>query len=534
MLPLLMVLLARPVAAPADTVPLYTDLGAHHQAVSTRSATAQAYFDQGLRLTYAFNHGEAVRAFEEAARLDPRCAMCWWGVALALGPHVNGGMDAAGATRAWNALGKAQTAAPYATPREQAYIRALGARYAANPPADRAPLDSAYARAMAGLVKQYPGDLDAATLYAEALMDLAPWNYWNADGTPRPGTTILVAELERVMAAAPDHPGACHYYIHAVEAVDPVKAVPCAERLAALMPGAGHMVHMPGHIYIRVGRYNDAIKANEHAVHADEAYIGRERPQGLYPVGYYPHNYHFLAFAATMAGRSALAIESARKLRETTPVEVARQVPPVEPYVPYIFLTLVSFGRWDEMLQEPVPPQDLTYSYGMAQYARGVAFAATGRMDEARQALDSLRVAATTSNAAYVAAGWTSPRGVLDIATKALEGEIALRSGRYDDAIRYFADAAAREDALQYIEPPDWYYPVRHSLGSAYLGAGKPADAERVYREDLKRFPDNGWSLIGLEQALRAQGKSAQADEAARALTAAWAEGDVKLSASRY
>jgi tetratricopeptide (TPR) repeat protein len=534
MLPVLITLLVLPGPPSVDSVPLYTDLGTHHMAITTANPTAQAYFDQGLRLAYGFNHGEAIRAFEEAARHDPRCTMCWWGVALANGPHVNGGMDSAASAAAWRALQQAKATASNATPRERAYVTALAARYTERPPADRAPLDSAYARAMAKLVSQYPADLDAATLYAEALMDLAPWNYWNADGTPRPGTAIAVAQLERVIAKAPNHPGACHYYIHAVEAVEPVKAVPCAERLAALMPGAGHMVHMPGHIYIRVGRYNDAIHANEHAVHADETYIEKARPQGIYPVGYYPHNYHFLAFAATMAGRSALAIESARKLRETTPVEVARQVPPVEPYVPYIFLTLVSFGRWEEILREPVPPSELTYSFGMAQYARGIAFAATGREAEARRSLDSLRVAATTSNAAYTAAGWISPRGVLDIATLALQGEIALRTGHPDDAIAFFTDAAKREDALQYIEPPDWYYPIRQSLGRALLSAGRAADAERVYREDLKRFPDNGWSLFGLEQALRAQGKTAEADRVAGQFKAAWAESDVTLVASRF
>ncbi len=532
MLATLLTLLTIP--ALPDTVPLYTDLGNHHMPVSTGVPMAQAYFDQGIRLTYGFNHGEAVRAFQEAARLDPGCAMCWWGVALAHGPHVNGGMDSAASASAWEALGQARVAAAHATPREQAYVEALAARYAASAPANRAPLDSAYARAMASVVARFPADLDAATLYAEALMDLAPWNYWNADGTPRPGTEVIVDQLERVIAAAPEHPGACHYYIHAVEAVDAVKAVPCAERLAALMPGAGHMVHMPGHVYIRVGRWNDAIRANEHAVHADEHYIQAEHPQGLYPVGYYPHNYHFLAFAATMAGRSALATESARKLRETTPPDVARAAPPVEPFVPYIFLTLVSFGRWDDVLREPVPPQDLTYSYALAQYARGVAFAATGREAEARQALANLRSAAATTNQAYVAAGWTSPAAVLAIAGQALEGEIALRTGDYPLAVVRFTEAARLEDALQYIEPPDWYYPIRHSLGRALLAAGRPADAERVYREDLKRFPANGWSLFGLEQALRLQGKGAEAGQVATEFGQAWAEADVTLPASRF
>jgi tetratricopeptide (TPR) repeat protein len=522
------------VGAAADTVPLYDDLGSHHLAVTTTSQRAQAYFDQGLRLVYGFNHGEAIRAFREAARLDPSCAMCWWGVALAYGPHVNGGMDSAAGVAAWEALNKARAARAKASPRERDYIDALSARYSADAPADRARLDSAYARAMGKLVAKYPDDLDAATLYAEALMDLSPWHYWNADGTPRPDTRTIVLQLERVVAAKPDHPGACHYYIHAVEAVEPEKAVPCAERLAKLMPGAGHMVHMPGHIYIRTGRWNDAIRANEHAIHADETYIAMEKPQGLYPIGYYPHNYHFLAFAATMAGRSSMAIESARKLRQTTPDEVARQVPPAEPYVPYIFLTLTSFGRWDEVLKEPVPPADLTYSHGMAQYARGIAYAALGKEAEARASLDSLKRDAAVSNPAYVAAGWVTPKAVLEIAANALTGEIAARTGKYDEAIAAFRLAAKEEDALQYIEPPDWYYPIRHSLGRVLLEAGRPAEAEVVYREDLKRFPSNGWSLKGLELALRAQGKTQEADQVAASFQKAWTEADVKLEASRF
>lgn len=515
-----------------DSVPLYTDLGSHHVAVSTRSARAQAYFDQGLRLVYAFNHGEAIRAFTEATRLDPSCAMCYWGIAYAHGPHVNAGMDSAGGVAAWAALEQAKRHASEAKPWERAYIRALGHRYVPVPPAERAALDSGYARGMARVVRQYPNDLDAATLYAEALMDLSPWFYWTADGKPRPATPTIVAQLERVMAQNPNHPGACHYYIHAVEATEPAKAVPCAERLAALMPGAGHIVHMPGHIYIRVGRYSDAIKANEHAVHTDEHYIEGQKPVGVYPVGYYPHNYHFLAFAATMAGRSRLAIESARKLRATTPVEVARQVPLTEAYVPYFLLTLTTFGRWDDVLREPVPPADLSYSYGLAQYARGVAFAATGRRAEAQASLDSLLRTRATLKPGYALAGWSTPATVLQIAEHSLRGEMALRAGEPAKAVPHFREAARLEDGLKYIEPPDWYYPIRHSLGVALLKAGQPAAAEVVYREDLRRFPQNGWALFGLVQSLKAQGKDAAATE--RELQAAWSSADVQLTASRF
>lgn len=516
-----------------DTVPLYTDLGSHHIAVSTRAAKAQLYFDQGMRLVYGFNHAEAIRAFTEATRLDPSCAMCYWGIALANGPHVNAGMDSAGGVAAWAAISEAKKQLPHATSREKAYIHALVNRYAAVPPSNRAPLDSAYARAMASLVKAYPGDLDAATLYAESLMDLSPWFYWTPDGKPRPGTPTILAELERVLTKNPNHPGACHYYIHAVEAVDPTKAVACAERLAALMPGAGHMVHMPGHIYIRVGRYMDAIHANEHAVHTDMLYMdGQKPPMGVYPIGYVPHNYHFLAFASTMAGMSSEAIDAAEKLRATTPADVARQVPVAEPYVPYIFLALTTFGKWDEVLNQPVPPRDLTYSFGMAQYARGVAYAATGHKAEAQASLDSLVQTRSTSNPGYATAGWSTPGTVLEIAEHSLRGEIELRMGSADSAVAHFRMAADLEDGLLYIEPPDWYYPVRHSLGAALLKANRPADAEAVYREDLKRFPSNGWSLFGLGQSLEGQGKSA--DSARAEFKKAWSNADITLTGSRF
>lgn len=519
--------------AGTDTVPLYDNLGNHHIAVTTRFPRAQAYFDQGMRLVYGFNHGEAIRAFTEATRVDPACAMCYWGIALAHGPHVNAAMDSAAGVAAWAALLEARKHAARATPREQAYIQTLGHRYAANPPANRAPLDSAYARAMAALVKRYPADLDGATLYAESLMDLSPWFYWTPDGKPRPDSPTMLAQLERVLAKNPNHPGACHYYIHAVEAVDPRKAVPCAERLAALMPGAGHMVHMPGHIYIRVGRYMDAIHANEHAVHTDMVYMeGQKPPMGVYPIGYVPHNFHFLSFASIMAGRSAQAIDAARKLRGTTPADIARQVPLAEPYVPYIFLALTTFGRWEDVLKEPVPPAELSYSFGMAQYARGVAFAATGRRPEALASLDSLVHARSTINPGYATAGWSTPGTILEIAEHSLRGEIELRLGSAVSAADWFRKAAVLEDGLLYIEPPDWYYPVRHSLGAALLKAGRPAEAEVAYREDLRRFPANGWGLFGLAQSLEAQGKSA--DSVKAEFRTAWKDADIVLTGSRF
>jgi tetratricopeptide (TPR) repeat protein len=513
---------------PADSVPLYTNLGSHHTPISTSVPAAQQYFDQGLRLTYGFNHGEAIRSFARGAELDSTCAMCYWGIALAHGPHVNAPMDSASGVAAYAAVQQALALRSHASARERAYIDAVATRYEATPTANRARLDSAYARAMAKLAKAYPSDLDAATLYAESLMDLRPWNYWRPDGTPYEGTTEIVRQLRKVIAGNPNHPGACHYYIHAVEAVDPAAAVPCAERLAQLMPGEGHMVHMPAHIYIRVGRWNDAVKANQHAIHTDEVFIEGQQPQGVYPLAYYPHNIHFLAFASTMAGRSAQAIEASKTLVSKVNLDVARQVGMLQEMVPYHTLTLTTFGRWDEVLAEPLPPSDIRLSYAMATYARGVAHAAKQQWAEAQTALDTVTAIrdATPDGA--------DPKTPLSIAVEALAGEIATRRGDLDAGITHFREAARIEDTGLYFEPPKWYYPVRHSLGAALLKAGKNAEAEQVYREDLKRFPENGWSLFGLTQALKAEGKDAEAAQVDARFQKAWADADVKLVASRF
>ena len=525
-------LATEPTAGPAlnhaDMVPLYTELGSHHKRISTKVPAAQQYFDQGLRLVYGFNHAEAIRSFTRAAELDPSCAMCYWGIALAYGPHVNAPMDAISGVAAYAAVQKALSLTSHTTASEHAYIEALAQRYEADPPTDRVRLDTSYSQAMAKVAKTYPKDLDAATLYAESLMDLRPWNYWHPDGTPYPGTNDIVRQLETVLARNPNHPGACHYYIHAVEAVNPKAAVPCAERLARLMPGEGHMIHMPAHIYIRVGRWNDAVRSNQHAIHTDEVFIEGQHPMGVYPLAYYPHNIHFLAFASTMAGRSAQAIEASNTLTSKVNLDAARQVGMLQEMLPYHALTLTTFGKWDDVLAEPLPPSDIPFSYAMAHYARGVAHAAKGQWAEAQAAL----VTVTTINA-------TTPDGAdgkmaLSIAVHALSGEIATRRGDLDVGINHFREAATIEDEGLYFEPPKWYYPIRHSLGAALLKAGQHAEAEKVYREDLRRFPENGWSQFGLAQALRAQGKNPEADAAETGFRRAWASTDVTLTASRF
>ncbi len=512
----------------SDTVPLYTNLGSHHKRISTRVPATQQYFDQGLRLVYGFNHAEAIRSFTRAAELDSTCAMCYWGIALAYGPHVNAPMDSASGVAAYAAAQKALALKSHATAPERAYIEALAQRYEADPPADRAWLDTVYARAMERVAKTYPKDLDAATLYAESLMDLRPWNYWRPDGNPYPGTKEIVRQLESVLSRNPNHPGACHYYIHAVEAVNPQAAVPCAERLARLMPGEGHMVHMPAHIYIRVGRWNDAIQANQHAIHTDEVFIDGQHPMGVYPLAYYPHNIHFLAFASTMAGRSAQAIEASNTLTSKVNLDAARQVGLLQEMLPYHALTLTTFGKWDDVLAEPLPPEDIRFSYAMAYYARGVAHAAKGQWVEAQAALDT--VTAINSATLEGADGKTA----LSVAVHALSGEIATRRGDLDAGINHFREAVKIEDAGLYFEPPKWYYPIRHSLGAALVKAGQHAEAEKVYREDLRRFPENGWALFGLAQALRAQGKNTEADAAEAGFRRAWVSTDVTLTASRF
>jgi tetratricopeptide (TPR) repeat protein len=512
----------------SDTVPLYTDLGSHHKRIATKTSAAQQYFDQGLRLVYGFNHAEAIRSFTRATELDPTCAMCYWGIALAYGPHVNAPMDSASGVAAYAAVQKALSLKSHATAPERAYIDALAQRYEADPPADRARLDTLYSRAMGQIANTYPKDLDAATLYAESLMDLRPWNYWRPDGTPYPGTKDIVQQLERVLTRNPNHPGACHYYIHAVEAVNPKAAVPCAERLARLMPGAGHMVHMPAHIYIRVGRWNDAVQANHHAIHADEAFIDGQRPMGVYPLAYYPHNIHFVAFASTMAGRSAQALEAARTLTSKVNLDAARQVGMLQEMLPYHALTLTTFGKWDEVLAAPLPPEDIRFSYAMASYARGVAHAAKGEWEEAQAALGTVTAAdAATSEGA-------EGKTALSIAVHALSGEIATRRGDLEAGITHFREAAKIEDGGLYFEPPKWYYPIRHSLGAALVKAGHHAEADKVYREDLQRFPENGWSLFGLAQALRVQGKNTEAAATEARFRRAWADTDVTLTASRF
>jgi tetratricopeptide (TPR) repeat protein len=514
-----------------ELAPRLQNLGKHVFPVTTKSKQAQAFVNQGVNLAYGFNHAEAGRAFREAARLDPGCAMAYWGQALVLGPNINAAMAPEDEPKAFEAAQKAVSLAGKSSPRERAYIEALAKRYSGKAE-DRDARNRAYADAMRELVKRFPDDLDAAAMFAEALMDLSPWSYWTPDGKPYAETTEAAAQIQKVMARNPQHPGALHYWIHLMEAHYPERAVEAADRLLPLMPGAGHMVHMPSHIYQRVGRYLDARLSNEKAALADEDYITQCRAQGLYPMAYYPHNVHFIWFAATMEGRSRSAIESARKLASKVSDEALKALPLLAGFrvVPYYALT--RFGKWDEMLAEPAPPADNLFLKGTWHYARGLSFAAKSQLADAEIELASLRKIAADPALKVRLFSLNTGDAILALAPEMLAGEIAARRKEYDRAIAHLDRAVRLEDALSYTEPTEYHYPPRQLLGALLLEAGRAGEAETVYWEDLRRNPENGWSLFGAAQALRAQGKDATAVE--ERFKKAWSNADVTLSGSRF
>ncbi len=520
-------------AEPGQIAPILEGLGDHHHLITTASERAQVFFDQGLRLTYAFNHRESARAFREATRLDPECAMAYWGLALVHGPNLNMPMSDESARIAYDSIQKAMSLRSRVSARERAYIESLSNRYSSDPVADRRPLDEAYASAMKQLTEAYPEDNDAATLYAAALMNLSPWDYWWANGEPYKRTREFLAILSSVIERDPRHAGAHHYYIHATEAQHPEWAVRNAEILESLMPGAGHMVHMPSHIYMRVGRYAEAYESNVKAVAADEGYITQCRAQGIYPLAYYPHNLHFLWSAATNQGRSREAIEAARKVASKMPQDALRGSPSFQTFLVVPYYALTRFGKWDEILAEPRPADDLSFARAIWHYARGNAYAAKQDHESADRELRDLKALAGSPRVRALM--WASPPAdVLAIAVRCLAGEIATRQGRFEEGINELATAVRLQDALPYNEPPDWHYPVRLSLGAALLAAGRAKEAEVVYWEDLRQNPENGWSLFGLWQSLSAQGK----DDAARSIgdrfKRAWVDADVELTSSRF
>jgi tetratricopeptide (TPR) repeat protein len=519
-------------ARPTNKVPVFTGLGSVQHPVGTRSARAQRLFDQGLRLCYAFNHDEAIRSFTEAARVDPSCAMCWWGVALAHGPNINMPMSPEAEQQALDALDRAKALASKGTAADRAYITALSARYGTPIGQDRAARDSAYADAMRKLKQRFTQDLDAAVLYAEALMDLRPWDLYTADGQPKPGAEEIVATLEGVLRRSPRHTGALHLYIHALEAsANPERAEAAADRLAKLTPDAGHLIHMPSHIYLRVGRYDEAAEINARAIQVDRDYIRRYDVQSIYRMMYYPHNIHMRWSALCSSGRSTAAAAAARELEEAVPWEAVRQMPPMEFFRAVEYTTPARFGKWSEILALPAPPADMPVTTGIWHYARGLALAATGRFADAAAEQDSLAaIAARLPEDAYF--GLNPARPLAEFAAVLLDGEIAGRTGKIDDAVRLLTQAVSMQDALRYDEPPPWYATARQALGAVLLGAGRSRDAADIYREDLKRFPENGWSLYGLAEAVKASGEAS--GPAYERFKKAWGKADVEISTSRY
>jgi tetratricopeptide (TPR) repeat protein len=512
--------------------PVFTDLGNHRHLISTKSPQAQQYFNQGLILAYGFNHDEAVRSFKEAIRLDPSCAMCYWGIAVALGPNINKPMDAADVPVAWDALQQAKRLSSNASEKEKAYIRALESRYSPQPVADRQALNVAYANAMREVMKNYPQDLDAATLFAVALMDTMPWDYYLEDNRPKAVTQELIEALEFVISKDPQHPGANHFYIHAVEASPyPERALPSARRLGNIAPGAGHLVHMPSHVYLRVGRYHDATLANEEAVKADQSYITQCRAQGFYPVAYYPHNQHFLWYTSMMEGRSDLSLQTARKIDQ---LNEHQDLAEGKRFSPLLVLTLARFGRWDEVLNEPLPPTDQLFAKAMFHYARGMSYTAKLDFAAAQTELNALQAIAADPQTKPLDQPTLPGAKLIVLSQHILAGELAGRRLQNTEMNQHFGAAIQLEDALPYMEPPFWHHPVRQIYGAALLQAGRSIDAEKIYREDLKRHPANGWSLYGLLSSLRAQGKTEEAKAVEKRFRDTWRLADITLTASRF
>lgn len=514
--------------------PLLDGLGDLHHPVTTDSKAAQRYFDQGMRLLFGFNHKEAIRAFASAAHLDPDCAMAHWGVAYAHGPHVNRPMDASDTAAAWEALQRAVRLRPQASSKHQAYIAALEKRYQPAHQDDRLALDRAFADAMRQLVRAYPDDLDAQTLFAESLMNTMPWDYWTRDRTPKPETEEILAALRFVLDRDPNHPGACHFYIHAVEAgPNPELGIPAADRLLRYAPSAGHLVHMPAHIYMRVGNYEGATLANELAAKADRTYIRHCLAQGFYPGVYYPHNLHFHWWALLFEGRSKDALRAANKAAEYAldnycGPSKAFEAPRLR-HLPW--LTYVRFGDWKSVLAVQTPPatNDFLVDRALWHFARGLAFCAQNDAASALRESTALDAIAGGEEARKLSSPIFPVADTLGIARLWLAGKVAGARGDSATMVQKLRDAVAAEDAMPYMEPSYWPIPVRPALGAALLASGDPVQAEAVFREDLRRWPRNGWGLLGLESALRAQNKASQADDVRRQLAEAWRRADTPL-----
>ena len=517
--------------------PLFDNLGTHNFPITTKSELAQKYFNQGIILAYGFNHEEAFRSFEEAARLDTNCAMAYWGMAYVLGPNINLPMDAGVVHTAYEAIQKAISLLDNETQRENDYVMALSERYSEEALEDRTPLDKAYSDAMKNLSEKYPDDLDAATMFAESIMDCHPWDYWLKDGTAQPWTPELLAVLESVIKRNPDHHGANHLYIHAVEASkSPQRGLASANKLKFLAPGAGHLVHMPSHIYIRTGNYHEGSLANIRAVKSDEEYINQCNQQGFYPISYYPHNYHFLWATATLEGDSKTAIDAALKTSQKPPDSLMDMCgyQTLQHFASIPLYAYVTFGKWDNIFIYPQPQDKRPYMQAVWHYARAMAFIGTDQLDSAEEEVSNIELLSSNKEIEELSIWGINSAGLLiKIAYEVSKGELEAKKQNYDLAISHLRKAVELEGQLRYDEPPTWFYPCRQNLGAVLIEAGRYGEAETVYRDNLAEIPDNGWGLFGLQQALLKQGKETEAAEIQKKFNIAWQYSDVKLNSSR-
>jgi tetratricopeptide (TPR) repeat protein len=521
--------------SPDNGALIYEGFGNYERVISTESALAQQWFNQGMQLMYGFNHDEAIRSFEQAAEEDPSNPMPWWGIAYCYGININDPeMTEERSRNAWNATQKALTRIDAASPVEAALVRAVAERYAWPAPPDRSKLEQSYADAMQAVYDEFPSDPDVAALFAEALMDLQPWDYWTDSGEPKGRTEEFVGVLERALEIDPLHPGANHLYIHAIEASsEPERAEEAADRLTGIVPGSGHLVHMPSHIYVRVGRYADAARSNIDAIRVDREYLAQAPAPGLY-AAYYGHNLHFLAFASMMSGNYEQAIQAARDLEAEMPESALREFAGlIEGIMPATFHVLIRFGKWEQILEEPEYPEWRLVSRAVRRYARSIAYSALGQTEQAHVELEAFEQAM-----AEVPDDWwifnNRVDQVLPIARAMIHGELWFREGKRDEAFAILREGVQAEDALVYDEPPGWMLPVRHALGALLMADGRYAEAEAVYREDLRRNRDNGWSLTGLKLALAKQNREDESETLSARLSKAFGTADVRPTSSCY
>ncbi|SFS55015.1 hypothetical protein SAMN04487906_0809 [Zhouia amylolytica] len=521
-----------------NKAPLIEGLDVLNYPITTKNEKAQQYFNQGLVLAYGFNHAEAARSFYYATQLDPDCAMCYWGYAYVLGPNYNAGMEPDNYERAYKAIQKAKELAANASAKEKDLIAALAERYVAEPIDDRSHLDIAYSDAMKELYSKYPEDPEIAALYAESVMDLHPWDLYTKDGSPKSWTPEIVALLEDIMTKNPNHPGAHHFYIHAVEAsTNPERSLKSAAMFDnGLVPGSGHLTHMPSHTYIRTGHYHKGTVANINAVAVDSAYVTACHAQGIYPLAYYPHNYHFLAATATLEGNSHWAMVGAQKLAEQIHPDIMKQPEwfTLQHFYMIPYYVAVKLGKWDDILAMELVTDTLKYPNAVQNYARGMAYLGKGNLDEAKKELAALKLKAQDESLEDMTIwGINSMSNIVQIAEKVLEAELLASEEKYDESIALLKEAVAIEDALNYQEPPDWFFSVRHHLGAVQIEAGAYEDAIATYEEDLKVLPRNGWAQQGMKLAYEKMNNKDKVSELEKLLADSWSTADITITTSR-